>query len=113
MDGDTPNPALFEQHVGTLIDQILQGRQSTIVRAYGEMVDVLWKDGHAEAAMALELLWNKLALKHSFALMCGYAMGSFYKRSEQMHDVRAVHSHVIESDSNVLPFEARRTARSA
>ena len=47
--------------------------------AYGEMVDVLWKAGQDVAAIRLEMLWNKLAAMHDFALLCGYAMGNFYK----------------------------------
>ncbi len=31
-----------------------------IVRAYGEMVDLLWKDGNVDGAVQLEALWNEL-----------------------------------------------------
>src|SRR5262245_59648279 len=41
-----PSEELFQQHVGAVIEQTLKNRgTSTIVRAYGEMVDVLWKRG--------------------------------------------------------------------
>ena len=49
------------------------------VRAYGEMVDVLWKAGKTLAAARLEILWNSLRTTHRFALLCGYAMGNFYE----------------------------------
>ena len=112
MLGDVPDPDLFEQNVGRMIMQALSGRQ-TILRAYGEMVDVLWKQGRSEAAIALEILWNKLALKHNFALLCGYAMGSFYKQTKQLEDVCAQHSHVTADDSNVVPFIPRSDVRTA
>jgi KaiC/GvpD/RAD55 family RecA-like ATPase len=104
--GDTPNPDLFEANVGRLIEQAVNGRR-TRVRAYGEMVDVLWKQARPEAAIKLEILWNKLALKHDFALLCGYAMGSFYKQSAGLEEVIAQHTRVIGNDASVVPFHSR------
>ena len=100
-----PDADLFEHNVGVFIQQLVRERGNTI-RAYGEMVDVLWKRHMPEAAIALELLWNKLALQYRFALLCGYAMGNFYKQSKQMVDICAQHSHVVDGD--VVLF--RRTA---
>ncbi len=108
-----PNAELFERNVGSFIAQTLGGRKRMVLRAYGEMVDVLWKQGDSEAAILLEILWNKLALKHSFALLCGYAMGSFYKQSKNYEDVVEQHTHVLASDSNVVPFRRKRVARTA
>lgn len=107
VDG-SPDPKLFARHVGGVIEKMLKGRPRTIVRAYGEMVDVLWKDGRAEAAIMLEMFWNKLATKHGFALLCGYAMGSFYKQSKHFEQICEQHTHVIEAESTVLPFESKR-----
>jgi hypothetical protein len=108
MIGDTPDPHLFERNVGRLVDQAINGRQRTVLRVYGEMVDVLWKQGRSEAAIKLEILWNKLALKYNFALLCGYAMGSFYKQTKQLEDVIGQHTHVIAHDTNVVPFPPKR-----
>lgn len=112
MVGDTPDPTLFEDNVGRMIQQALSGRP-TILRAYGEMVDVLWKQGRSQSAIALEILWNKLAVKHNFALLCGYAMGSFYKQTKQLEEIAAQHSHVVADESNVVPFIPRDSARTA
>ena len=106
--GNRPDAALFAANVGRLVEQAVNGRRGTMVRAYGEMVDVLWKQGRAEAAIELEILWNKLALKHDFALLCGYAMGSFYKQTGQLEEVIAQHTHVIAHDVNVASFPPRR-----
>ena len=100
-----PDAEMFEANVGRLIQQVLAGRNRTTIRAYGEMVDVLWKAGESQAAINLEILWNKLALKYNFALLCGYAMGSFYKQTQQLEQIAALHSHVVET--NVVPFPAR------
>jgi hypothetical protein len=61
------------------------------------MVDVLWKDGRDVAAIQLEMLWNRLARSHQFSLLCGYAMGSFYKDAHVM-DVCRQHTHLVSSD---------------
>jgi MEDS: MEthanogen/methylotroph, DcmR Sensory domain len=91
-----PDAELFEFHVGSILEQVLRGRRNSQVRAYGEMVDVLWKQGSADAAIELEILWNKLALKYAFSLLCGYSMGNFFKQAEQFHDVCRQHSHIID-----------------
>jgi len=112
MIGQEPDEALFEENIGRLINQALNGRQRTVVRAYGEMVDVLWRQGRSEPAIKLEILWNKLAVKYNFALLCGYSMGSFYKQSKQLQRVIAQHTQVVADRSKVVPFPPRpaRTA---
>lgn len=90
-----PDREMFEANVGRMIDQALAGRTRVTVRAYGEMVDILWKAGQSEAAINLEILWNRLAAKYNFALLCGYAMGCFYKQTKQQAEVVALHSHVV------------------
>ena len=103
-----PDAGLFDKNVGRLVEQALNGRDTVVVRAYGEMVDVLWKQGRADAAIQLEILWNTLAQKYSFALLCGYAMGSFYKQTQRLDEVIAQHTTVIPHDTNVVPFPAAR-----
>ena len=107
MIGDEPDPDLFSRSIGKVIRQTLEGCSGGTVRAYGEMVDVLWKEGRAEAAIKLEILWNSLAAKHGFALLCGYAMGHFFKQPQQLDLVRDQHTHVVGPD-NVVPFVPRR-----
>src|SRR5262249_54951427 len=47
------------------------------VRAYGEMVDLLWRDGNTNAALRLEELWNGLVESNAFTVLCTYDMGTF------------------------------------
>jgi len=44
------------------------------VRAYGEMVDVLWQRGERDAAIRLEEFWNDLARLQTFSLLCAYCI---------------------------------------
>jgi hypothetical protein len=53
--------------MGETIRLASRGRENATVRAYGEMVDLLWKDGLEEAAIRLETLWNELANTHVIA----------------------------------------------
>ncbi len=109
MVDDKPDPARFEGSVGRVIGNLLQGRSDrTLVRAYGEMVDVLWKDGREDAAIQLELLWNSLAGRYGFALLCGYAMGNFFKQTDRFEEVCRQHTHVIPgSELNAQPKRDR------
>jgi hypothetical protein len=92
-----PDAVRFTDTMTPLIQKAGRGRNHCVIRAYGEMVDVLWKGGQTAAAIRLEMLWNQLAQTHAFALLCGYSMGHFYKDASQS-DIRRQHTHVI-SDS--------------
>ena len=105
-----PEPALFCKAMGDVLEQASRGRERTPVRAYGEMVDVLWKKGAPHAAIRLEVLWNELAATHAFSLLCGYAIGNFYKQASRLDEVVQQHTHVIGVSSNDASIEAARTA---
>jgi len=92
----SPDQERFEASIGKLIAEVLEGRENRIlIRAYGEMVDVLWKEGKPEAAIRLEMLWNKLAQQHGFALLCGYSMSNFYKETKGFEAICREHTHVV------------------
>jgi hypothetical protein len=93
MEDGLPNPERFHD-VATAALQRVGGDRSKTIRAYGEMVDLLWKDGRSAASIKLEMLWNKLAGTHDFSLLCGYAMGNFYK-DVTIDDVCRHHTHRV------------------
>jgi hypothetical protein len=79
---DMPDGDAFESTIGRLVEDAACGLpSSSLVRAYGEMVDVLWKDGRCDAAIRLEMLWNRLAARCGLTLLCGYAMDNFVKEA--------------------------------
>ena len=94
-----PDPDFFKASATSSLEQLGRGRARTI-RAYGEMVDVLWKDGMSAAAIKLEMLWNRLANSHDFSLLCGYAMGNFYKEAS-IDDVCRHHTHVVSDSGDI------------
>src|SRR5204862_6488703 len=81
MVGLLPDPLLFKSNMGDVIERLCVNRRPCPIRAYGEMVDVLWQDGNADGAIRLEILWNQLASTYEFSLLCGYAVGHFYKET--------------------------------
>ena len=104
MPGGAPDKLLFERHVGGLLNQTVRGRGHTPVRAYGEMVDLLWRRDQTDAAIRLEVLWNELANRHNFALLCGYAIGNFYKETSRIADVCRQHTQVLGDEVIRLGF---------
>lgn len=99
-----PDSRAFRHTMGETIRLASRGRESVKVRAYGEMVDLLWKDGLESAAIRLETLWNELANAHGFKLLCGYSMGNFYKGAA-IEDIKRQHSHAIAGTGQPSPVQ--------
>jgi DcmR-like sensory protein len=97
MVGGLPDPLMFRSNVGDVIERLCANRRPCPIRAYGEMVDLLWQEGNESGAIRLEILWNQLASTYDFSLLCGYAVGHFYKetRDSRFEEVRDQHTHVV------------------
>lgn len=78
----TVDAAAFDAVIAQRIRKIAAtGRE---VRIYGEMVALLWEQGHVNAALELETLWNKLSEEIPFALYCAYpgqSVGNIQERA--------------------------------
>jgi hypothetical protein len=99
MTDGMPNPGAFRRTLGQILTDLRRGREHCTIRAYGEMVDLLWKDGREAAAIRLETLWNQLGGTHDFALLCGYSMGNFYKGAA-IDEIKVQHSHLVDDDGD-------------
>src|SRR6188768_806714 len=64
-DGE-PDPQLFDVVIGGLMSERAAVAKGARLRAYGEMVDVLWKSDQKSAALHLEELWSDLQGRYSF-----------------------------------------------
>lgn len=103
MIGSMPDEERFRSCIGGLIESSLRDdRRRAGVRAYGEMVDLLWRDGNPAAAIRVEELWNALAETGSFTLLCAYAMGNFYRATdaERFQEICQQHDHVIPAEGD-------------
>jgi signal transduction histidine kinase len=101
MSGESPDPNRFDLVVGGQIRKAGEIQGAGRVRAYGEMVDLLWTEGKSNAAILLERLWNDLISRYELSLLCAYAMDGFQTASHQ-EGFRAVcdsHTHVLPTES--------------
>ncbi len=70
MVNDWPDPAAFWQVISPVIQHASE--TATPVRVFGEMVALLWESGQVGAAIDTEALWNEMARRYPFRLLCGY-----------------------------------------
>lgn len=104
-----PDAVKFHDAMCEVIDQACHGRSNCKLRIFGQMVDVLWREEQQEAAIQLEMLWNQLARNQAFSLLCGYAMGNFYKDSS-VEEICNEHSHVVAADGHAHTVVPRRSS---
>jgi hypothetical protein len=104
VDGQ-PDSDRFELSVGSLVERAAARAMVNGWRAFGEMVDVLWKSGNRFAATRLEQLWHRLLQRRSVPLLCAYQidiLGSAF-REEAFQWVLALHSHLLPvGDEGIL-----------
>jgi CheY-like chemotaxis protein len=100
MEGITPNPSRFEQGFAELMASIPRRGANDTVWIYGEMVDVLCREGNHAAAVQLEELWNAVSAGWRVSVICGYAMEDFDDdmSATQLRGVCRQHTHVIPAE---------------
>ena len=100
MDSGRPSAHRFDAVVGGLIDQVVAQFPGRRIRAFGEMVDLLAERGNMAAAAALEDLWNRLARRRPFSLLCGYRVDVFDRGAQiaVLPEVCRAHSHVLPAE---------------
>lgn len=91
-----------ERRFRATIEPILQvaGQGSSGVRAFGEMVTMLWADGQKAATIELEMLWNDLLERNAFGLLCAYPISGF-SNEEKQRELR----HICRAHTCVIPHE--------
>ncbi|MDQ3076266.1 MAG: ATP-binding protein [bacterium] len=93
-----PDMALFNKVVGGLIKKV--SKEANNIRAYGEMVAILWAEGNKAGAIRLEELWNNLQKKLSFTLYCAYPMKVMEgSHTDSFAKVCNTHSHIVPAES--------------
>lgn len=91
-----PDDKLFDNIVSELITRAKgDGRR---VRAFGEMVAVLWARGDQAATVRLEHLWTQLCQRDEFSLFCAYPKAGLTRNvTESIKEICAAHSRVLSS----------------
>ena len=98
VDG-TPDPQRFADTIGPVLKTARAGDRRVL--AFGEMVALLWAEGNRDAAIRLEELWNDLAQRETFALLCAYPMSHFDDAAyaTPFADINAAHTWVTPAES--------------
>jgi hypothetical protein len=89
--GDWPDPASFWNALSPVLAAAARRRRP--VRVFGEMVALLWGAGRPDAAIELEALWNEMARRHTFSLLCGYPVASVLGEEHSDALARVCDSH--------------------
>jgi PAS domain S-box-containing protein len=109
---DVPQCQRFERTIGDVFVKLKAARPAATCRAYGEMVDVLWRRGLHDAAIRLEEMWNDLRAHHTFELLCAYVIDSFYEEVG-IPRICSTHSHVLPPEPRVeAPSSMAETVQS-
>ena len=95
MDGDVPSADRFEAVVGGVLEEVANRFPDRTVRAFGEMVDLLFQRGDQDAAIALEALWNGALESRRFALLCAYELDVFDLETQTgaLPEIVRTHTH--------------------
>src|SRR5688572_27247193 len=93
-----PNERLFKLVVSGLLERARgPGRK---VRAFGEMVALLWARGDQGATVRLEFLWHQLCNSEGFSLFCAYPRVGFTGNSaDTISELCDLHSKMIPGES--------------
>jgi hypothetical protein len=86
------DPDRFERVIGAAISRAAQAGRP--VRAYGEMVALLWERGLVGAAIELEDSWDKLRAQRPFSLLCSYPVTAVGGEREDFAAVCHLHHAV-------------------
>lgn len=112
MVGGGPDKDKFEATVGALVKRAEANlKPGSRLVAFGEMVALLWAEGKRDATVRLEELWNGLAERHEFNLLCGYPISAFdrLEHRQLFFSICGEHTHVNPTES--YPSQGSETQR--
>jgi hypothetical protein len=69
-----PDALRFKSAMTRLLDRVTTAAGGGRPRVYGEMVDLLWRQGNPDAALMLEELWAEIGDTRPLSLLYGYVM---------------------------------------
>ncbi len=91
---DWPDRTRFRRYVSRIISSAKGVGYK--VRAFGELVSVLWANGHSGATVQLEHLWEHFIHEEKLSLFCAYPKSGFTEDPNlSLQSICASHSLVI------------------
>lgn len=102
LDGERIDEQRFDATAGTVVRSALRRSPGAPLRAFGDMVGILWDQNRRQTAIELEQRWNVLQKELGFGLFCGYPIDVFGAQFTP-HCVEGVldeHTHVLPGGSS-------------
>jgi hypothetical protein len=100
MRNGAPDSEQFRSIIGEAVGGVRARAVHTGVRAYGEMVGLLWKAEEYTAAIQLERLWNELLRQSDVSLFCAYPIDVFDPEFQpaKVDALLCAHTHLLPVD---------------
>jgi CheY-like chemotaxis protein len=99
--GGMPGVGSLESAMTQIMNSLSDRGHQRGVRVYGEMVDLLWKRKKEDAALSLEIQWDRFVRPRRFPLLCSYSKESLGERGHKT--ISDHHSHVVSETNPILP----------
>jgi hypothetical protein len=101
---ERPDEGRFDSIVGEAMREVRAQSGSGKVRAFGEMVGLLWSEARYAEAERLEALWNALLAGSDYSLYCAYRIDLFGKDVDKaaLSSIVAAHTHLFAGPRTVL-----------
>src|SRR3954462_11602567 len=95
-----PDQSRFESILGDALRGVRSKAVQGGVRAFGEMVGLLWEARQFSAAARLEELWNTLLRASDVTLFCAYPIDVFSPefKASAVDSLLCAHTHVVPTD---------------
>lgn len=103
VDGQ-PDWELFAEAVGEVCGDLRGRVEARRIRAFGEMVGLLWMEGRYSAAIRLEEYWNRFLEDQAICLFCAYPIDLFGcdLESSKLQALLGVHTHLLAGPRTML-----------
>ncbi len=91
-----PDATRFRQ----LIDELLlrAGANERRIRAFGEMVALMWAQGHNGATVRLEHLWHEVCESMNLSLFCAYPQSGFTQDAlSSIKEICSLHTKIVKN----------------
>lgn len=110
VDGE-PDRDLFRRVLDGVLEDLRTRSLSGKIRAFGEMVGLLWVGGQQTAALRLEHYWNELLVGSASSLFCAYPIDIFDGATEMdgLDALLCAHTHMYAGPGTML--SSARAAR--
>ena len=91
-----PEPARFQAAAGDLLTDSLHhaGREPATVAACGDCSSTVWAQGHVDAAIQLEQLWDEIGKSRQMDILCAYPLSAREQSAQTVRSLCAQHTVV-------------------